>query len=89
MTTKHTPSTPLPWREAKAGEIGTTVFSGEHSVASTDTHRWTAGEREIQDAAYIAHAANAYPKLISYLHAMAGGLHDKEIRALLRELGEL
>ena len=47
------------------------------------------------DAAYIAHACNAYPRLVASLQALAG--HEDDFyqtdatiaaRALLRELGE-
>ena len=96
----HNPATPLPWVEALTGQIGTSVFDGAgRVVASTDTHRYTAGEREIQDATYIAHAANAYPRLIEALRDAltliysAGDLadHAEYARgdALLRLLGEL
>lgn len=93
METKIKPATPLPWREARAGEIGTNVLAGEQIVASTDTHRYTAGERELQNAAYIAHACNAYPRLVAALEYIGTGGEDwkdcaRTARALLRDLGE-
>ena len=45
----------------------------------------------LQDAAYIAHAANAYPKLVEALREVIAGRYEADAsraRALLRELGE-
>ena len=46
-----------------------------------------------QDAAYIVHAANAYPKLVKYIKQLTDpdcfkDVAEEEARALLRELGE-
>ena len=87
MTTKQIPATPLPWK-ASGGCLN------PHLPMSldADAHRI--------DAAYIAHAANAYPRLIDALHHVrelaqenAKGQDGYEIIAewtdsLLRELGE-
>lgn len=67
---KHQPGTQLPW---SIGRYATTVASlnadGEgYAIANTDlARRRNAGDVEIQNAAYIAHAANVYPKLVMAL----------------------
>ncbi len=40
------------------------------------------------DHAYLVHAANAYPKLVSVLRHCALGYQDEEAEVLLSELGE-
>ena len=65
MTTKHTPATPLPWE--------TTSMVGDEWHERVVRRGWPSSElRDLdcgnhQDAAYIAHAANAYPKLVEAL----------------------
>ena len=67
---KHQPATPLPWKRvdwlngAVTGEGFTPIFSG-----STD-HGELVIEGRPRDFAYIAHAANAYPKLVEALREM-------------------
>ena len=100
--TKHTPATPLPWKvgppstttNAVAGQRG--IWSGKRGVA--DVYGYPA------NAAYLAHAANAYPKLVEALRKMleTSALHrsmlskhgfdetpvEYDARALLAEFGE-
>ncbi len=94
------PATPLPW-------IGWTARK-HHQVWGDNRNRLIAEVRQLsgpngfessQDAAYIAHAANAYPKLVEALKGALAALefngllsdqydaHSKR-RALLAELGE-
>ena len=62
MTTHHTPATPLPWNsglptsnQTVDGQRG--VWAGKIGVA--DVYGYAA------NSTYIAHAANAYPKLVA------------------------
>ena len=100
---KHEPATPLPWRllvsgptlrpdtveispppPAELGGKGAVVgWSGfDNSDLRRCDHR--------DNAAYIVHAANAYPKLIEMLQHYVK-YHDKRMEAesLLRDLGEI
>lgn len=56
---KHTPATPLPWAADDVGQINA---DRALPVAGTNDD---AGNQ--QDARYIAHAANAYPKLVEVI----------------------
>lgn len=117
MTVKIKPATPLPWR-ADDDEIGSQINScdegGESHLAVArlgNLENWVdeicdAGRddaaSEDRDAAYIAHAANAYPKLVEALRTVNRIIYAKgaplgfndyfEIRKAavdtLRELGE-
>jgi hypothetical protein len=91
VTTKHTPATPLPWHTEYAVNI-----------VCSDGHEYD--DREIgaafKNASYLAHAANAYPRLVEDLQACVTQNADFEhmtdecaaafraARALLRELEE-
>ncbi len=85
---KHQPATPLPW-----------VAEGHHVTnADPNTTMYIVVKRASprENAAYLAHAANAYPRLVESLAAIAGqegpGTYTPEgsaARALLNELGEL
>ena len=88
MTVKHQPATPLPFSALKDNHVADV---NGHDVAMVVGPR----DRRQQQAAYIAHAANAYPNVVrrvkdavrfieegAPLSAKAGLL------ALLRELGE-
>lgn len=105
MTTKHKPATPLPQNHGGTrrpwylhGPIGeaTHVMGADHSPVAYATATMP---RELapENAAYIAHAANAYPRLVEalreQLQAYEGDFGPQHIstrhRALLRELGEL
>ena len=60
MTTKHSPATPLPWQAAAGGkDVYWLVNNPTEPYAAK-----TVGEHAEQDAAYIAHACNAYPTLV-------------------------
>ena len=99
MTAKHKPATALPWETAVNGEEppqwDVCAANGGDMVADLMNMPDT-GE---QDAAYIVHAANAYPRLVEALRNLkeqvecmnaqqAFGRDYDEARALLRELGE-
>ena len=98
------PATPLPWESGM-------VETEPHCVAfylitqATNIGGWNVAqtlsnkERDAKDAAYIAHAANAYPRLVEALRDALSALvcegHHEGVsrpvtdgRALLRELGE-
>ena len=83
--TKHTPATPLPWRFAK--------MEGGKRLALVNKHGGLISYLDCSEekAAYIAHAANAYPKLVEALRQMSdvhGRAVDSIGRQVLRELGE-
>ena len=79
---EHTPATPLPW-----------IVNLRRHVVTADASQDAAhckGSNGVEDAAYIAHAANAYPRLVEALRKVAIGKPYAERSAdLLRELGEL
>ena len=90
--TKHTPATPLPWRVVDAS-----VYSGKAKVCIAV--EYPNGD----SAAYIAHSANAYPKLVEALRGLMeqyvgdrsrenvigpAGLAADNARSLLKSLGE-
>jgi hypothetical protein len=77
MSTNHKPATALPWSFDR-GRIDT-VADNLPAVAST---------ARAEDGRYIAHSANAYPKLVEMLEALADSHESANARALLRELGE-
>lgn len=91
------PATSLPWSTehigvSDAGPNGEDVFDigpCDHEGAMRKRVATVAGD----DAAYIVHACNAYPRLVKVLEAavMYGEGADIEsmARDLLRELGEL
>jgi hypothetical protein len=64
MDTNHKPATPLPW-----------IYDIERTpatpICTADRREWIASPfrrvGEEQDAAYIAHACNAYPRLVAAL----------------------
>ena len=109
MTTKHAPATPLPWRvnaiDSKRGRItGDETSTGWDKL---DVHGANANVARIyrpNDARFIAHACNEYPKLIKdaaryrwlrktpnivLAEEFYGDRLDDEIdAALMRELGE-
>lgn len=98
MSTKHKPATPLPW-ESSRNSSNPHNGSGWRDVLSTGAEfsPCYVGEGIEADAAYIAHAANAYPRLVEALRSLhdAYGKDSKSkaaalvgTRHLLRELGE-
>ncbi len=93
---KHKPATPLPWTV----EHGNHVIGGNQERSRVAVGSLSVAEYRVadQNAAYIAHAANAYPRLVEALRELAEasgrGIEacvNAEARAesLLRELGEL
>lgn len=94
--TKHAPATPLPWKTDENDELPPAVIrDNEYGDGIAEV------QGEQNDADYIAHAANAYPKLVEALRVIADrppaddGEHAAEVNwivataaALLRELGE-
>jgi hypothetical protein len=97
--TKHTPATPLPWKPWTKRIHHEIYAANDQIVAQVRQCEGPNGSTH-QDAAYIAHAANAYPKLVAALRLAANGLDTtgqttkqsndarNHARALLRELGE-
>lgn len=91
------PATPLPWY-AERGNVDVVTADGEFIATSLQPDSGVATQSEYTDAAYIAAACNAYPKLVEALRSSleliysAGDLADceqyKRAAALLRELGE-
>lgn len=88
MTTKHTPATPLPWiadaRALIARDNYTFAIVGNPATEVVDDQ---------SDARYIAHACNAYPRLVEAVRELLDWADSKDqrvisIRAILRELGE-
>ena len=89
---KHQPATPLPWhsndRHVYSGGTDKT-HDPDFAVTHSTSGRWYRAVRKPEDAAYIAHAANAYPKLVEALRDLTGESGDyRAAEALLRELGE-
>jgi hypothetical protein len=99
MTAKHSPATSLPW---KLKQDKAAPYSGIYTETGKQiTHE--NGATSDENAAYIVHAANAYPKLVealretlrdrltqANLHQLPPGIRARleSARALLRELGE-
>ena len=92
--TKNTPATPLPWKVAQAGDPNNVprIMSEKGGVAVLCVNRFLGdkgpSKEEIQQAGYIAHAANAYPKLVALARFYATQPMGGEASTLLRELGE-
>jgi hypothetical protein len=99
---KHTPATPLPW--FCNGPDGRKGIRSDHEMTDEERAHYSEkfrremlkGERiegpiSQDDYPYVAHAANAYPKLVDALRE-AYSINAKRsvdrAYALLRELGE-
>jgi hypothetical protein len=87
------PATPLPWNAWVEEEGEGPEFENHNISGYGDAFICELGSDEPKvDAAYIAHACNAYPKLVAELEMAFSRLADKaareEIAALLLELGE-
>lgn len=89
----HKPATPLPWRHVEFGNFA----RGEHGAALRQENgeplKHGHNGMAVADAAYIAHVANAYPRLIEALKdCIATTDPDSPFFAgrvaLLREMGE-
>lgn len=88
---KRQPATPLPWYPAYGLTTGA-VHSKPLNEQSKET-RLSAPNLHRSDAAYIFHAANAYPKLVEALRVIVKGWDSDtsaciNAKALLRDLGE-
>lgn len=88
MTTKHQPATPLPWLG------GQTITARKDPSGAYDRISVAQRVNRPQDAAYIVHACEAYPKLAAFAQSIAAeghrlGTHAARAEALLRELGEV
>ena len=88
------PATPLPWTFRESGPTAYGVLGSVHIPRERSAKHNTR-----DDAAYIVHAANSYPRLVEALDAilnldakpMDHSLKEKivlDARALLRSLGE-
>lgn len=112
MTTKHTPATPLPWRVIEErgnrpaiyvnGPLRADRTADLNSRSIAKLYNLTGWQA---DAAYIAHAANAYPKLVEALLECVDAIEAADqpksdlpewqrervsnALALLRDLGEI
>jgi hypothetical protein len=87
MNTKAKPATPLPFSVERADRTHTNILGGRKAVVACIY------SDEQQDAAYIAHAANSYPKLVEELKRRLEEMRlligsDVLSSSLLRELGE-
>lgn len=97
------PATPLPWRfepnrdnAANKKQLQDEPIGG--SIMSLETHIariWSDTEGPYENATYLTHAANAYPKLVDMVRGLAAVCYakgcmasDLEAYALLKELGE-
>lgn len=74
METKHNPATALPWtpvseraNEGMGAPVETELRGADRQVAVRLGRLYNA--RQKQDAAYLAHAANAYPQLVAALRS--------------------
>ena len=92
-----TPGDALPWYVNDLGEVSTSREQeddeGERVVAKCGleaNNRWPA-RRVLDNAKYIAHTAQAYPKIVEVLHLIAQGsgrLQARRALELLELLGE-
>ena len=85
MNKKQKPSTSLPWEPIK--------LPGHYGVVNEQDLR-VCESQDSEDAAYIVHAANAYPKLVEAIkdslhgHCDVGSQSSALFLRILRELGE-
>lgn len=88
-TTTKKPGTPLPWTHKKKGP-NNEVLGADGNIVCDDEMYYPQAVSE-PDAAYIVHAANAYPKLVTALRELRAlrGAAKVIADALLRELDEL
>lgn len=86
MRTNNQPATSLPW-SVQYIAARPQIVAGNAIIASMLLVR-----ESDDDAAYIAHAVNAYPKLVKALRFFSDqpryGVELDSARAILRELGE-
>ena len=107
MTTTTKPATPLPWHanaiDSKRGRItGDETSQGWDKLDVHGANANVARVYRTADVRFIAHAANAYPQLVSALRSGIDSLGQfvklgripennqglRDMRALLRSLGE-
>ena len=96
FATRHKPATPLPWVAEVDYATNTKkrrVLNSAMVVAEKGgmpgilvSQGGVVEKRDRENAEYIAHACNAYPKMVAMLRSCAGRLVG--IEAFLRELGE-
>lgn len=94
---KHQPATPLPWRSTHPMKLDDSA--PRHGLVRIDAGHFPSVAQmveydkrnavPVQDARYIAHAANAYPKLVEALRAASrelwqalGGGDDDDCRTI-------
>ena len=87
---KHKPATALPWIVNQRRHVCSANEFTDIAHAQGDTT-----QANIDNAAYIAHACNAYPKLVAALRWAIGGMEDfgpndmrSQVVAALHEIGE-
>jgi hypothetical protein len=93
MNTKHKPATALPW-SVNAAQVG---YTAVEAVNVRSVARANGGKKDRENFVYIAHSANAYPKLVGALRDVLAMMHPEAVdgliaahaHALLRDLGEL
>lgn len=70
MTTKHAPGTPLPWHLG-VKQLERIVYDEKGwAITNATVYHGHADDPDCRNnAAYIAHAANAYPKLVEALRS--------------------
>lgn len=84
------PATPLPWNVVGNGY---TVWAENEIIFSANSPRMR-GTNANKDAAYIVHAANAYPGMVETVRDFILDTRNElgpdisRLEALLRELGE-
>ncbi len=89
------PATPLPWT-ADADSVDVITEDGDFIATTLQPDSGVGMASEYQDAAYIAHACNAYPELVAALLAIRDASptirNDAALRAVaagaLAKLGE-
>ncbi len=94
--TKHKPATPLPWSEGEDRQGRRRIFGPDGIECARALWKVVKTKQQVsQNRVYIAHAANAYPKLVAALREASECLDDwsdddtrSRAIALLRELGE-
>lgn len=97
MSARHAPATPLPWRTVASYQPATKREEMSPYLLAADGDNVAASAlRGVDDAAYIAHACNAYPRLVEALRNCIAEIDDgdgmpgdfADAIALLRSLGE-
>lgn len=83
------PATALPWHLGMKQADSIVYDSAGWAICNATVYHGHADRADTQaNARYIAHACNAYPKLIELVRACAGAGGSVFAQALLRELGE-